>query len=328
MRLQLARYRFHWQINTPLQLPPYASSTLRGVFGRALRHLACLTQASECRGCAMLAACPYPQLFEPQTVPRPSGGPGKGQPALAPYAIETSFPSGSQCPPENHRYYPGEHFTFDMVLMTPAAITRLSLIIAAWKQAFAKGVGKGDGTAALIRVEHLLADGAPYAVYSAQKPQLQHHKAELSVPKFTSTEDVQLHLQTPLRIEQQGKLIKEQDMTASLFLRHLIRRVSFQIGAQQADAFSLAEIHQFNALADQAQEGERQLQWCDWSRYSSRQKQKMTLGGLLGQLHLQQVPPQLLPFIYLGQWLHVGKESTFGLGKYQWSSSPSLLGAA
>src|SRR5690625_6948261 len=85
--VQVARYRFHWRIKTPLQLPPYASSTLRGVFGRMLRQLACLTRANACRGCAMASACPYPQLFEPQTVPRPQGG----QPALAPYAIETPF---------------------------------------------------------------------------------------------------------------------------------------------------------------------------------------------------------------------------------------------
>ena len=44
----------------------------------------------------------------------------------------------------------------------------------------------------------------------------------------------------------------------------------------------------------------------------------MTLGGLVGHWQLQEVPEQLLPFIYLGQWLHVGKECAFGLGKYRW----------
>ena len=315
--LQLARYCFHFQVIRPLQLPPYASSTLRGVFGRALRQQACLTGAAECRGCPLLAACPYPKIFEPQSVAPASGG----QPALAPYAIETPFTQiNNQLSPGDIRYHPGYQYCFDMVLMTPAAISQLALIISAWKRAFARGVGKGDGTAELIRVEHQLADGSATTLYSVQTPKLQRHSTELTAPQFTQPQDVQLHLQTPLRLVQKGKLIKEQEITPSLFLRHLIRRVSFHICAQQANAFSLDDIHQLNALADKVKDSERQLHWRDWSRYSIRQKRKMILGGILGYWQLADVPPPLLAFLYFGQWFHVGKESAFGLGKYQWLS--------
>jgi len=262
----------------------------------------------------MLAACPYPALFEPQSVPRPSGAP----PALAPYAIETPFADAMLDPSTHRDYAPGEHYHFDMVLMTPAAIRQLVLIIGTWKAAFALGVGPRDGKAELHSVEHRLADSPPNIIYSIQRPALQTHRAALYVPEFASAEDVHLSLQTPLRIEQRGKLIREQDLHAGLFLRHLIRRISFHIRAQQPHAFSLQDIHHLNALADQVREGERRLSWHDWQRYSSRQQQKMKLGGLIGHWQLLQVPPQLLPFLYLGQWLHVGKESAFGLGKYRW----------
>jgi hypothetical protein len=33
----LARYRFEWQAATPIRLPDYAGSMLRGAFGHALR---------------------------------------------------------------------------------------------------------------------------------------------------------------------------------------------------------------------------------------------------------------------------------------------------
>lgn len=319
--LQLARYRFHWRVTTPLLLPPYASSALRGVYGHALRRLACLTRAGDCKGCAVLTNCPYPALFEPQRVPRPSGT-AAGMPALATYAIETPFANASLQPPKESRYRPGDRYAFDMVLMTPAAIAQLPLIMATWRQAFAHGVGPQDGKAELLRVEHLAPEEPANNIYSSASPQLQRHKVALAMPKFSQTEYVQLHLQTPLRIAHQGRLIREPAMSASLFLRHLIRRVSFQACAQQTDAFSLDDIHQLNALADQVQEGERQLRWCDWERNSSRQKQKMKLGGLIGHWQLLQVPPPLLPFIYLGQWVHVGKECAFGLGQYLWQSLP------
>lgn len=269
----------------------------------------------------MLAACPYPQLFEPQVVPRPSGQQITGMPALSPYAIETPFPDVSQATMQDSCFHPGDTYSFDMVLTTPAAIGNLSLIIATWRQAFAKGVGKGDGKAKLLQVEHRIDNDSAEIIYTDNWPYLKPHLAEVTLPMFNQPEDVLLNLQTPLRIEQQGRLIREQDLTPRVFLRHLIRRVSFNACAQQADAFSLADIHQLNALADEVKEGERQLTWCDWERYSSRQKQKMKLGGLVGRWQLLQVPAPLLPFVHLGQWLHVGKEGAFGLGKYQWEKT-------
>lgn len=305
--IQLARYRFHCKVITPLQLPAYAGSTLRGVFGHALRQQACLMRARSCDGCTMLAACPYPQLFEPQRLTRPAGAP----PLLAPYAIEAAFSSEAAAAQKWHSYRPGEKYQFDMVLMTPQAIQQLPLIIASWRQAFGRGLGRGDGQAELLRVELISAE-------DREEPVPAVHASNLTIPEFSAAEDVLLHLETPLRLEQQGRRIGERELTPGIFLRHLIRRVGFLLGVQRPDLFPLEQVHQLNALADKVQGGERQLQWCDWSRYSTRQKQKMTLGGLVGHWQLQEVPEQLLPFIYLGQWLHVGKECAFGLGKYRW----------
>lgn len=62
------------------------------------------------------------------------------------------------------------------------------------------------------------------------------------------------------------------------------------------------------------------LHWHDWTRYSSRQQQEMTLGGVLGRWTLQFDTPATLaalwPWLWLGQWLHVGKNATMGMGAY------------
>ncbi len=318
MKLNVARYRLHWQVNSPMLLPPYASSTLRGVFGRALRHRACVTRAADCQGCTLLAHCAYPPLFEPQRAAKPANGPA----ALAPYAIETPFTEATT-------YQPGHAFAFDMVLMTPKAIAELPLIIAAWKSAFAQGVGPKHGKAELIRLELLSPDGIIHSMDHTATANLgaKAHPAQLPIPSFSQPADVHLHLKTPLRIMQRGTLIGAHELTPGIFLRHLIRRVTIQVNAQQADAYSLDTIRKLNALADQVNSGPQQLNWQDWSRRSARQQQKMTLGGLMGHWHLPQVPAPLLPFIYLGQWLHVGKEAAFGLGHYQWLNQPDGMAA-
>jgi CRISPR/Cas system endoribonuclease Cas6 (RAMP superfamily) len=57
-----------------------------------------------------------------------------------------------------------------------------------------------------------------------------------------------------------------------------------------------------------------------WTRYSSRQQQEMTLGGVLGRWTLhgdEDTLSQIQPWLWLGQWLHVGKNATMGLGGYK-----------
>ena len=75
----------------------------------------------------------------------------------------------------------------------------------------------------------------------------------------------------------------------------------------------------FQALAALAENisASHQLQWSEWERYSHRQQQKMTFGGVLGHIKLT---GELAPFLSLlqqGQWLHVGNKTTFGMGAYR-----------
>ena len=61
------------------------------------------------------------------------------------------------------------------------------------------------------------------------------------------------------------------------------------------------------------------LHWFDWTRYSSRQQQEMTLGGVLGTWTLHgstETLAALWPWLWLGQWLHVGKNASMGMGGY------------
>ena len=42
----------------------------------------------------------------------------------------------------------------------------------------------------------------------------------------------------------------------------------------------------------------------------------MNLDGLMGSITLENVSEELYDYLYLGQWLHVGKGCVFGLGQY------------
>ena len=134
-----------------------------------------------------------------------------------------------------------------------------------------------------------------------------------------SPASLQLALLTPLRIKQRGHYVRPHQLDARALLGTLatrIERLSALYGTSgPEEGFERAALH---AAIDQVQVETVQLRWVEWTRYSSRQRTTMQLGGLLGTLQLNGpgLAP-LWPLIALGQWLHLGKNTSFGLGRYR-----------
>ena len=126
--LPIARYRLTFTLTQNLQLPPYAASTLRGVFGHALLAAACTCPIDQT---PHLSGCPYAQIFEP--APRADLPSSVRQNPPPPYVIETPLFAPTHFPA-------GADYSFDLVLFGQARHS-LPLIGAVFAQAFAKGLG-------------------------------------------------------------------------------------------------------------------------------------------------------------------------------------------
>lgn len=292
-----ARYRFEFAVETPIRLPEYAGSTLRGAFGGALRHTACMTREKDCKPCPLYRSCPYPAIFE--TPPPANHALQKFSQVPNPFVVE---------PPawgERH-YAPGETFAFDFVLIG-RALGQLPLITYAWQRAFQHGIGKGDGMATLMRVCHnetnILDNGV-----------LQTHDATLPAPAPRATDRITLRFDTPLRLQVNGKPLGAAELSARKLLIGLIKRVALISEFHLGQTLDL-DFHALAAATDHI-DSEKTLRWRDWTRYSNRQKQEMALGGVIGDWTLRGDLGPFLPFLHLGRWLHVGKNATFGLGQF------------
>ncbi len=298
----LTRYRFQFSVQTPLHLPAFAGSALRGAFGHALKRVSCMAREKDCKTCPLYRSCPYPQIFEPPPPEQHSLQQFSHIPS--PYIIE---------PPAwgEHSYQPGEPLIFDMVLLG-RSLQQLPLIVLAWQKAFARGIGPGNGRAELAHIE--LAD--QQRIYQApEQTQLPVHPQKLPLPQWSATRHVTLHITTPLRLQHNGKPLGPERIQATELLMALVRRISLL-----SEFHASRPIHaDFSQLKQQAAKIHQhpQLHWQDWTRYSNRQQQKMSLGGVVGYWQLQGELNPFIPFLYLGQWLHIGKNASFGLGKYQ-----------
>ncbi len=59
------------------------------------------------------------------------------------------------------------------------------------------------------------------------------------------------------------------------------------------------------------------IQWFDWKRYSTRQEEWMSLGGVTGTVSYEGDISDFMLLLKLGEYVHVGKGTSFGLGKYE-----------
>ncbi|GAB4484050.1 MAG: CRISPR system precrRNA processing endoribonuclease RAMP protein Cas6 [Burkholderiaceae bacterium] len=303
-QLPIARYRFHFRMRAPLRLPEYAGSLLRGQFGSALRRTACITRARTCAGCPLLATCPYPAIFE--TPAPPEHRLQKFSAVPNPYVIEPP-------PLDTREVAAGETLTFGMVLIGQA-LQRLPLVVYALQRALREGLGKERAPGDLVDIEWEGADGVE-SVWDVAAGRVHAHEAALPVPAFDGAAHATLTIATPLRLQDNGRPLRPQELSPRKLIMALVRRAELVLEFH-ADRPGLGA--QAPALARHAEslQDERDLRWHDWSRYSSRQRQSMTLGGVLGTWTLRGELGPVLPWLWLGQWLHVGKNATMGLGGY------------
>ena len=135
------------------------------------------------------------------------------------------------------------------------------------------------------------------------------------------TDKLTLHLLTPTRITHKGQITDQ--LPFHLFWRRLIGRISalayFHCGASLDLDFK-----ELIGQAETVQTVQSKLRWHDWTRYSSRQNQKMQLGGLVGSITYAGDLAAFSEFLALGVFLHVGKNATFGLGKYRVGESTEV----
>jgi len=304
LTLPLARYRLDFEVETPLHLPAYAGSTLRGAFGGALRTSSCMTRLKTCDGCPLLATCPYAVVFETRP-PTDGHALQKFSHVPHPYIIE---------PPQwgERDYAPGETLSFHVVL-AGRALDQLPLILWAFIKAFTRGVGRGDGTARIIQAVHRGATDT--VVLDGPESGVVEHDIGVPPPLTFDVDRLTLRFDTPLRLQVDGRRATAAEHTPRRLLMALIRRMAL-IHEFHGPGPLTVDFADLGAKTEQLR-GTADLRWRDWQRYSSRQRQKMALGGVVGTWTLAGDLAPFLPFLHFGQWLHVGKEATFGLGGYQ-----------
>lgn len=305
-QLMVGVYEVALEALEPIELNAFAGATLRGAFGWAFKQMVCYQpQVRTCQGCLLRAQCPFPQVFEAGTLHAAQ------QNVPAPYVLRA--PTGGQ-----RRFEAGQRLAFQIVLVG-RAIGLLPYFAVALGQLQRRGIGRLEGRARVAAITALHPDGVTTTqLFDGATPdELQSHRgwpARAWVGERPAPARVAVEFLTPARLK-----ADERVWTTPAFhvlYRALLRRAGALCEYHgetpwETDYVGLtAQAHAVELVTAETTDAWR-------SRYSGRQGQIVAVRGCVGRVVYEGALAPFWPLLQLGEVIHVGKNTTFGLGQYR-----------
>jgi hypothetical protein len=305
--LRVARYAVRLRALSVVSLSGHLGSTLRGALGYAFKASVCVMDHRDCATCLLRDTCAYSVCFESPT-PASAGILRRNSHRPHPFVLE---------PPVDvaRELQPGDDLAFRLTLVGRGC-EYLPYFVLAFRSMGEAGLGV---TRARMKLEEVVAErrDQSHLIYRDGCSTLAAQPAplmlgDLLMPGDELARQLTLHLVTPARLQANGRLVRELDF-AILFSRLLDRLSSlsrFYAGTPLGVDFR-AEKEAAQAVRTVRSE----LHWVEWERFSTRQQAAMKLGGIVGRLALEGSLGRFMPYLRLGECVHVGNGTAFGLGE-------------
>ncbi|MEG3755226.1 CRISPR system precrRNA processing endoribonuclease RAMP protein Cas6 [Psychromonas arctica] len=281
-QFSLLKLRVTIQFKQDTVLPAFKGSMLHGWFGHALK------QADE----HAFFVC--------------YGEHGNQQPK--PYIIT---PNGDH----KTQWHKHELFDFEITLFG-SAIELVDTLFIALKIGENMGFGNRRTPFSVVSISSILPTHQqtgihPFTLFDAISSQIESRQ------DFSINHEIALQLVTPLRMKHQGDIIKKSAPPLEFILKQIERRLILLSQYWVDDNATLFEQIRQQTPCLGAFESNAHCYFEDWLRYSHKAEKNLPFGGLKGQFSFCGEVTESLPLLIIGEQLHVGGKTTFGLGKYQ-----------
>ena len=313
---RFARYRLTYTVEEPLKMPRYKGNVFRGRFGYILRDITCVGGAQQCeKHCEFPERCVYSKCFE---TPVPDDSPMlRGQPfAPHPFVLEPPYT-------EQLEYASGDTLTCTLTLIGEAINVLPWMVFTFYRMGEQRiGLRNQRGKCRLEKVESLPArdDASSQTIFTSETEMLTDEGVILGIedvmhaaPDVTDTID--LEFLTPTSIKVNGKWTS--DLTFEVLVRNLLRRLRFLNYFHCGEDLDVeVDVHALIEAARSVKDTPR-LQWLRRDRYSHRAEASVPMSGFIGNIRFEGELAPFLPFISLGEYLHIGHHTAFGYGQYR-----------
>jgi len=297
--MKVAKFEFALRTENSFGLPDFKGSTFRGKFGHVLKRTICVMPHHNCEICQLRAQCAYPYLFEThnerrEEVPRP-------------FILE---------PPLSHkRFYLKDEWMYLNLVLVGRAIEFLPYFVYCFDRMGKEGVGVDRGRYCLASVRGIDLDGSKREIYNHQTQQLSNHFSVIDLEQFKAglRPQVTLEFLTPAQLKKEGRPVRRPEF--AVLLGNILRRYHSLRYFHDSGEREKFEIDW--AAAEKIEIVQQDLQDRQLKRFSNRQQRPVVLNGFEGRITYRGNLSQFLPWLKIGEYLHVGKGAVFGMGWYR-----------
>jgi hypothetical protein len=302
-KLIIAEYRFTFTAYDPLTLPVFSDPLRRSVFGLALHQQSCIAPKADCVECMLRHQCDFAFFIKG---PRPPEAEMMRKVGTVPLPhIFHSDQTGEASISSRGQFAHG-------LVLAGAACKRLPAVIRAMEKSGRLGFGSDRAKAALVQVTQVLP-GGQRLIWDKQGEVQNSLMEQVLTPPAPAA--LRLQFLTPYLPS--DKAFRPETLEISRLLMAVIRRVSllqyfYMCCPLEADFRALKECAVQSEIIRIALRPHKTTWW------SARQGREVELRGFLGTVDFAPKDPELFwPFLWLGQWLHIGKQASKGFGRYQ-----------
>ena len=280
-KLPISKYRFTLEAVDSITLPTYKGSSFHGGFGHALKQI---------------SPTWFKYFYQPES-PRNLDLP-------RPYVI---------LPPlDKLEHYPkGHQFHLEITLIGEATQHYAIVQAAVEYLGLRMGLGGRKGKYKVISIDRAIAGTH---TEETSKHSVNSDEIIKARTPMLPTDRITIHFPTRLRLKHRNKLCRKPPEFSIIFDRIAGRLKTLSNAYGEKD-----KQLDYKALTEQAKNitiHQQNLHWQDWHRYSGTSKESMNFGGLTGEITYQGNVTAFLPWLVLGEWVHIGGKTSFGLGKY------------
>jgi hypothetical protein len=314
--LQAHHFQIRAAAKETVALRENTGSSLRGAFVDALWNRFCMNKtASTCVDCPLIQGCPVSSLVVPQPKEQ-----SRTRDITRPFAIRP--------PIQTSTLQPGETFTFGLTIfgsrleLFPYVVMVLHVMGDAGigqrvkDNAYQRGrflIEEIKTVNPLTGIEQIIQAAGNNKFIFPNQP-ITWADAEARATMMPS-DQITLHLLTPLRIEMEEQIIQKPLLRP--FIARLQARHNALAQAYGGIPFGQEERMEMLKAAEDVEIAKDETRWIPLRSYSHRQKRAMPISGLTGKVTYKGNLLPILPLLLWGTVIQAGKSATKGNGVYE-----------
>ncbi len=179
-------------------------------------------------------------------------------------------------------------------------ISKLPYVISALYQMITK-IGFGKDRKTYTKFDMFVNDSSIFKDNEITLPK--NYEKEFRIDTFSP--NILVRFVTPLRMKKNNSFIRSKELE----LKDLIDSICKRESKLQDKELKKLEFKPKGEII------KRDIKFLDLSRYSNRQKTKLRIGGLVGEVEIKDIDEKSYKLLKLGEIVGIGKQTAFGLGK-------------